>query len=81
MLESEQVTSIKAQLLGFLLYGSPEIIARLLKAFGSEEISDSASALEELLPGPHPVLRCLISVSSGKHCNLESSLLGAIPQD
>lgn len=67
MLNPEQVTTIKAQLLGFLLYGSPEIIARLLKAFGSEDISESQSVLEELLPGPCPVLQCLISVSVGKH--------------
>ena len=66
MLDPEQVTIIKAQLLGFLLYGSSENVAQMLKAFGSEEVSDSPTALERLLPGPHPVLRCLISVSAGK---------------
>ena len=65
MLDPEQVITIKAQLLGFLLYGSPEIIGKIFKAFGSEEVSDSPTALEQLLPGPHPVLRCLISVSVG----------------
>lgn len=71
MLDPEQVNSTKAQLLGFLLYGSPEIIARLLKAFGSEEVSDSQSALEDILPGPHAVLRCLITVSPGKQVFLQ----------
>jgi len=60
-----QVPAIKAQLLGFLLYGTSHSIQRILDTFGSGEEGSSIADLDALLPGPHPVLRCLISVSSG----------------
>lgn len=67
MLEPEQVESVKGELLGFLLYGTPDAAAKLLAAFGSEEAGDSALALRDILPGPHAILRCLTSISAGKH--------------
>ena len=73
-MELEQVTSVKAQLLGFMLYGSAGSIERLLKAFGSESVADSAAALTELLPGPHPVLRCIASMSSGSTAFLKQHM-------
>lgn len=66
VMDQEQVTPVKAQLLGFLLYGSPASIERLLRAFGSEEMPRSGAGLQQLLPGPHPVLRSLASASAGE---------------
>jgi hypothetical protein len=64
--DMEQVSAIKAQLLGFLLYGDPGSIQRILETFGTGEEGSSAEELRRLLPGPHPVLRCLVSVSAGE---------------
>ena len=65
MLDPGQVSDTRASLLGFLLYGTPQFLERLLQAFGADESVGSAAALAELLPGPHPVLRCLASVDAG----------------
>lgn len=67
-LTSSQALETKAQLLGFLLYGTPPFIVALLEAFGSEIALASPATIEELLPGPHPVLRCLISSEAGDSC-------------
>jgi len=61
----DQVSAIKAQLLGFLLYGTPDSIQRILETFGTGEDGCSAEEVGMLLPGPHPVLRCLTCVSAG----------------
>lgn len=64
-LEADQAEATRAQLLGFLLYGSPGFIGRLLEAYGADESAHTIAALEEVLPGPHPVLRCLASTCPG----------------
>ena len=61
----DQVPAIKAQLLGFLLYGTAVSVRRILESFGTEEDGSLATDLDALLPGPHPILRCLISISAG----------------
>ena len=54
------------QLLGFALYADAGYIERLLAAFGSEA-QEAAAPLATLMPGPHPVLRSLLSISAGTH--------------
>ena len=76
MLDPGQVSDTRASLLGFLLYGTPQFIERLLQAFGADESVGSAAALAELLPGPHPVLRCLASVDAGGPCCTPSTCVG-----
>ena len=51
-------------------------LSRLLQAFGADESVGSAAALAELLPGPHPVLRCLASVDAGGPCCTPSTCVG-----
>lgn len=63
--DMDQVSAIKAQLLGFLLYGTADSIQRILETFGTGEDGSSAEELGRLLPGPHPGLRCLASLSAG----------------
>lgn len=57
-LDPQRANEVKEQLLGLLLYGTPVLLSSLLEA-GSEEM------LQELLPGPHPVLRVLAAVDTG----------------
>lgn len=72
VLDSDQVQPVKAQLLGFLLYASPDSIGRLLKAFGSDDQLDTELSLQQILPSPHCVLRCLATGSAGGHQRLYS---------
>ena len=61
----------KAQLLGFLLYGTPAFIERLLHAFGAEDSNATETSLAALLPGPHPVLRQLVTLDAGELARAE----------
>ena len=63
--DMDQVHAIKSQLLGFLLYGTAASVRRILESFGTEEDGSLTTDLNALLPGPHPILRCLISISAG----------------
>lgn len=65
MLDPDQMSQVKAQLLGFTLYGTPAHIKHLLTAFGSEDAENNYAAMQESLSGPHIVLRCLTTVDTG----------------
>lgn len=66
MLEAGKTSQVKAQLLGFLLFGSAHSVHALVAAFGGEAARQSSDSTDELLPGPHPVLRCLLSIHPSK---------------
>ena len=63
-LDAAEAVEVKVQLLGFALYADAGYIERLLAAFGSEA-EEAAAPLATLMPGPHPVLRSLLSISAG----------------
>ena len=62
---------VRAQILGFVIFADPANVRALVAAFGSDR--DSAvpeAAWDAMLPGPHPLLRCLLNISPGGACQL-----------
>ncbi|KAK9804391.1 hypothetical protein WJX72_010740 [[Myrmecia] bisecta] len=62
-LPAEVASLVKAQVLAFLLYTGPAGLQSV--AGGQEEQLGGQAGLDDLLPGPHPVLRCLASFDAG----------------
>ena len=66
-LAPSKASLVRAQMLGFIVFADAASVRALVAAFGSDrDPAGDEPAWESLLPGPHPVLRCLLSTSAGK---------------
>ena len=54
---------MRAQLLGFVIFADSGSVR--VQAFGSDAEGPSEAEWERLLPGPHPILRCLLGIDAG----------------
>ena len=66
---------VHTQLLGLLLYATPQSLRGLLATFGGDDaLPTDMLRLEEALPAPHPALRCLLRLDAG----MESLISGCL---
>lgn len=58
---------VRAQILGFVIFADTSSVRALVAAFSSDrDAAVPEAAWDPLLPGPHPVLRCLLDISAGE---------------
>ena len=66
---------VHTQLLGLLLYATPQSLRGLLATFGGDDaLPTDMLRVEEALPAPHPALRCLLRLDAGME-SLQSGCL------